>query len=330
MFVDRLIDWLRNDIKPDLVHLSNVMLIAMAPEIQRRLHVPVVCGLSGEDIFLEEMLEPHYAEVRSLLKQRAGDVDAYVSLSRYYADYMTDYMELDTDRVHVIPHGLKLEGHGTRSRAEGEEFTIGYFARICHQKGLHNLIDAFRLLCEQDDLPPLRLRAAGYLGDGDKAYLAKQQKRLRTWGLEDRFEYLGEPDRAGKIKFLQSFDVMSVPTVYHESKGLSILEAMANAVPVVQPAHGAFPELIEDTGGGVLCEPDNPAALAAALRSLIQDPEAASAHGLRGQAAVRDRYDAETMAERTLALYRQLTTGFNDPAESSEGKEQEVEEVEEV
>jgi glycosyltransferase involved in cell wall biosynthesis len=99
---------------------------------------------------------------------------------------------------------------------------------------------------------------------------------------------------------------MSVPTVYRESKGLSILEAWANAVPVVLPAHGTFPELIEDTGGGVLHEPENPQALAAALRQMILDPTVAAQQGLAAQQAIRDRYTDDVMARRTLDLYRSL------------------------
>ena len=99
---------------------------------------------------------------------------------------------------------------------------------------------------------------------------------------------------------------MSVPTVYHESKGLSILEAWANAVPVVLPAHGTFPELIADTGGGILHEPENPQALAAALRETILDPTAAAMRGLAAQQAIRDRYTDDMMARRTLDLYRNL------------------------
>jgi glycosyltransferase involved in cell wall biosynthesis len=161
-------------------------------------------------------------------------------------------------------------------------------------------------LCDDSRLPPLRLHAAGYLAAADKPYLAELEAKLRTWGLADRFTYWGEPDRAGKIAFLQSLDMMSVPTVYRESKGLSVLEAMANHVPMVLPAHGAFPELIEDTGGGLLHEPGHEQSLAEALRRLILDPLLADELGRRGGEAIRDRYHAAAMAERTLQLYRSL------------------------
>lgn len=305
--VDKLVDWLARDVRPDVVHLSNSMLSGMAREIGRRLNVPVVCSLSGEDIFLEKLPAPHYHRARDVLRERARDVTAFVALNRYFADYMTEYLDIARERVHVIPHGLNLAGHGSRrGSSPGEPFTIGYLARICYDKGLHLLVEAFKRLKDEPGLPPVRLRVAGYLGAGDRKYFDEVRAKIRGWNLEADFEYVGELDRAQKVEFLQSLDVMSVPTVYRESKGLSILEAMANAVPVVLPAHGAFPELIEDSSGGLLCEPGNPASLAEKLKQLVLDPTKAEALGLQGQAAIHDRYTAARMAERTLALYKQL------------------------
>jgi glycosyltransferase involved in cell wall biosynthesis len=302
----KLVHWLEQE-RPDVVHLSNAMILGMAPPIRRALGVPIVCSLSGEDIFLEKLVPPYYEQARQLLRERARDADAYTSLNGYFADFMTDYMGLDRSRIHVIPHGLKLEGHGARKpRRPDEPFTIGYFAHVCPEKGFHILVEAFRILCERKDLPPLRLRAAGYLGKGDKPYLARIEEQLRNWGLADRFEYAGEPDRAGKIAILQSFDVMSVPAIYRESKGLSILEALANGVPVVQPAHGSYPEMIADTGGGVLCEPENPEDLAAKLEIYIREPQLVEEHGARGRRAIHDRYSDKRMAEDTIGLYKRL------------------------
>ncbi len=198
--MEKLLRWLEKDLRPDVVHLSNTMLIGMAGEIRDRIGAKVVCSLAGEDIFLEELIEPYYSQARELLKQQANDADAFVALNRYYADFMTDYMDIDPARAHVVPHGLNLAGHATtpRERRPDDPFTIGYFARVCKEKGFHHIVEAFHLLARDKDLPPLRLRAAGYLGDGDKAYLEEHHKRLHDRGHGEKFEYLGEPDRAKK------------------------------------------------------------------------------------------------------------------------------------
>ncbi len=152
----------------------------------------------------------------------------------------------------------------------------------------------------------MRLRIAGYLNAADRPYFHDLQKRIADWGLTDRVDYVGELSREGKIEFLQSLDVMSVPTVYREAKGLSILEAMANAVPVVLPAHGTFPELVEDTHGGLLCQPNDPADLARAIKQLAGNRALAEQLGRQGQEAIRDRYHDRIMADRHHALYEQV------------------------
>lgn len=303
--VRKLVHWLRSE-RPDVVHLSNSMLSGMAEPI-RELGVPVVCTLSGEDLFLEKLPAPHYEQARHLLREQAKHIHAFVALNGYYATFMAEYLAAPRDRIHVIPHGLNLAGHGTRSptAADGTR-TIGYLARIAPEKGLHLLVEAFEQLLEEPNLPPLKLCVAGYLGQLDRAYFDQLVRRVQAWREPQRFEYVGEVDRAGKIAFLQSLDIFSLPTVYRESKGLPVLEALANAVPVVLPAHGTFPELVADTGGGVLHEPGSPESLAATLRQLIEDPQRSAALGLAGQQAIKERYHMARMAAETADLYVRL------------------------
>ncbi len=305
--LSKLIHWLSDEVRPDIVHLSNVLLMGMAHQIRDALNIPVVAGLSGEDIFLEKLPEPYRTQSRDEMRRRARDVAAYVAMNHYYANYMRDYLQLDPSVVHVVPAGLDLTGHATGPRtARKAGRVIGYLARICHDKGLHQLIDAFAILAADPTLSDVQLRVAGYLGPSDQPYFEAQQRRIAQLGLTDRFEYIGEPDRKQKINFLQSLDVMSLPTVYRESKGLSVIEAMANAVPVVLPEHGAFAELIEDTGGGLLCEPNSPSSLAHALKQLLTDSRQAEQLGRAGQAAVQARHGADVMAQKTLTLYQDL------------------------
>ncbi len=299
-----LVDWLANEYKPDIVHLNHSMLLGFARLIKARLHVPVVCGVQGEDLFLEELIEPYKSQARQLLKERANDVDLVLATSRYYADFMAEYLGTDRKKVEIVRLGIKLDGHGLKpAKPEDGPLTIGYLARICPEKGLHLLLAAFRVLLQEAQDRPLRLRIAGYLGKKDEKYFAALCEKVRLWGMQEAFEYCGEVDRQGKIAFLQSLDIFSVPTIYQESKGLSILEALANGVPVVQPRHGLFPELIEETGGGVLVTPQSVDSLVEGLRTLISDAGLRQELGAAGQAAVHRDFGSEKMAEATLAVY---------------------------
>jgi glycosyltransferase involved in cell wall biosynthesis len=308
--IEKLIRWLEMDGRPEIVHLSNALLLGVARQLRERLRVPVVCSLAGEDLFLEQLQEPHYSQARDLLRERARDVDIFVAYNHYFADFMADYLGIARNRIEVIRHGLHLAGHGQRRVSQaGKPFTVGFFSRIAPEKGLHVLVEAFGLLCADLALPPLRLKAAGYKSTGDEPYFQTIVQRVQQLGLAGRFEFSGELDRAGKISFLQSLDVMSVPTVYRESKGLSILEALANGVPVVVPRHGSFPETVEHTGGGLLCEPENPVDLAAKLREYIVNPTLVDDHGRRGREVIHAHYTALRMAREHRQLYRRVKAG---------------------
>jgi glycosyltransferase involved in cell wall biosynthesis len=302
----RLAEWLANEVKPDIVNLTNVLLTGVAPEIKRLVKKPILVSLQGDDIFLDALPEPYRSRTFDLIRQHSRHIDGYIATSAYYADYMAGYLGIERSRIHVVYPGLNLAGHDGTGRVSVEPpYTIGYFARICPAKGLHTLVEAFRLLKQQGDAPPARLRVSGYLGPNDRAYFDELQARIKNWGLADHFEHVESPDHTSKLHFLQSLDVLSVPTSYREPKGLYVLEAMANGVPVVQPRHGSFPELIEATGGGILVNPDDPADLARGLRRMLDDHDGRREMGRRGREAVRQRFGAANMAAGTVAVYRQ-------------------------
>ena len=306
----KLAAWLRDDFRPEVVHLTNSMFAGFARTLKRELGVPVLCSLQGEDLFLDQLREPWKKKVFAVLRERARDVDAFLVNSRWYGDTMAEYLGVEPERMRVVPLGVSLDGY-ERDGAPGapadpgdhRPLTIGYLARICPEKGLHALVEAFHLLTESEP-GPVRLAVAGWLGERDRAYFKEIQEKIAGWGLSSFFEYAGEVDREGKLRFLQGLDILSVPTTYREPKGLFVLEALASGVPVVQPRHGSFPEMIEATGGGVLVEPGSAEALADGLRSLLRDPEKRRALGQQGREAVHARFGDATMADRTLAVYQ--------------------------
>jgi len=306
----KLVRWLKTEIRPDLIHLNNLLLAGMARELTRQLDVPVVCTLSGEDIFLEKLPQPYRDQAREILVERSGDLAAMVAMNGYYADVMADYLRTDRQKIDVIRPGLNLEGiePARQPRPENDTLTIGYLARVCPEKGLHQLAEALMLLVQAPQVPPVRLLAAGYLGAEDRSYLDTIHRQLADRGMAGHFEYVGELDRSEKHAFLRSLDVMSVPTVYRESKGLSVLEAWANGIPTVLPAHGTFPELTEQTGGGLLYEPGNPTALAEALKRMLLDPVLATKCATQAQEVVHHQFNAQRMANETLELYDRVSS----------------------
>jgi glycosyltransferase involved in cell wall biosynthesis len=301
--VDKLLRWFETSWRPDVVLLTNVLLSGIVPELKRRLKVPVVATLQGDDIFLE-MLPPEIRK-KAIAKivANCAEVDGYIATCEYYANFMAGYLGLPRDRFHVVYPGINFPPTQAESRKpKADPPTIGYFARIAPEKGLHLLTDAFILLRKTPDAPPCRLRFSGWLGEHNKPYLAGIEKKLADAGLSNEYEHVDSPTLADKVRFFQSIDVMSVPAPYREPKGLYVLEALAQGVPVVQPRHGSFPELVEMTGGGLLVNPDDPADLAQGLRRLLLDEPLRRELGQKGQAAVRERFTAEFMAGNTLAV----------------------------
>jgi glycosyltransferase involved in cell wall biosynthesis len=302
--VAKLVTWLASEVKPQVINVTNAILSGMVHELKRQVRVPVLCSLQGDDIFLESLPEPHRTQSLELIREHCREIDGFIATSASYADFMADYFAVPRQRIHVVHPGLNLDGHGGPRPERGDQpFTIGYFARICPEKGLHVLAEAFHHLRQMPGTPPLRLRVSGWLGENNKGYFADIHHRLKERGHAEHFEHVESPDHGSKVAFLRNIDVLSVPTTYREPKGLYVLEALANGVPVVQPRHGSFPELIVATGGGLLVNPDDPIDLAKGLRQLIDNPQHAAEMGRKGQMVVHGRFNADRMAEETAAVY---------------------------
>jgi glycosyltransferase involved in cell wall biosynthesis len=306
--IAKLLDWLENERRFDVINLPYTLLLGLAEPLRQTLKAPICCTLQGEDLFLDGLGEPWKRESLDLIQSASAYVDAFLPVSRYYFDYMPGYLQIPREKMRLVRLGINVDGYTPRNPARTEPFTIGYLARIAPEKGLDVLVDAYRRLRTRPGIGPSRLVAAGYLAPEHQAYLDRITSDLDAWGLSSQFEYRGELDRVGKIAFLRSLDLLSVPATYEEPKGMFLLEAMAAGVPVVQPRRGAFPEILETTGGGLLVEADNPEALADGFLTLWRDPQRAAALGAAGAASVRQHYTAEKMAESVESVYRELAS----------------------
>lgn len=323
----RLAAWLKQT-RPDVVHITNSMLGGVAQIVKQELDLPVFCSLQGEDFFLSNLPAPYGERAFELLRKAAESVDVFVATSRDHARAMAGHLAVAEEQIAVVCPGIDTTDFrepaardeaagdgaaGAGAAGDGDQFVIGYLARVSPEKGLDRLLAAFRILRDENPTSRrVRLRIAGWLGDDQRPYFEELRRRAGAWGLGESVEFLGYLERPEKLAFLRSLDVLSVPVSYRAAKGLYVLEAMASGVPVVQPRLGVFPELLEATGGGLLFEPghenaDTENALAAGLRQLLENPEQARHLGLSGRRAVLAHYHSRRMAEETLELYRAAT-----------------------
>ena len=304
--LDRLIEWLyEQDNKIDVVCLSNIMLVGLARCIKQRLGVPVFCLLQDEDGFLDGLPSPYSDQAWQILGERAGDIDAFISVSKYYSDVMRQRLEISPERIYVVHMGIALDGYELR-QAEPEVPTIGFLSRMCPEKGLDMLVDAFIQLKKNEKLKNARLRITGGKMSDDGKFLNKIRHQLDSCGLLGDVEFLSDFDSLTKSAFLRTLSVLSVPEKHPVAYGLYVLEALAAGVPVIEPSSGVFPELLGMTGGGVLFEPNNTVALSASIEKLLIEPDYARKLGKQGRDAVFEKFNIGQTAEEIVRIYGQV------------------------
>jgi glycosyltransferase involved in cell wall biosynthesis len=310
--ITELIAWLRSHAKPDVICLSNALLIGMARRLKAELDVPVVCLLQGEEPYLDALPDSHREPAWQLLAERAADVDAWIAPSRWNADRLQARLHLKPERLHVVHDGINLAGFEVSLAPSGVQSqrapVLGYFARMCKDKGLDTLIEAFIHLKNRGNVQRLKLHIGGGCGPGDEAFVKSLRVRLAEAGFIGEVSFSPNLSRAEKLAFLQSLTVFSVPAMYGEAFGLYVIEALAAGVPVVQPNTSAFPEIIAATGGGVLCEPGDARSLADGLEELLLNPDRARALGTAGRQAVAEKFTADAMARETLQVFERVNS----------------------
>jgi glycosyltransferase involved in cell wall biosynthesis len=245
-------------------------------------------------------------------------VDQFVALNRSFARFMAGYLDVPEEKITVIPHGLDRTGFpntapdlSARRRARGGRLVVGFLARACPEKGLEQLVNSLPLLARDRDVEVL---AAGAEVDSEHGYRARCLAVAAELGVSDRFRWLGQVDRPGKLRLLESIDVFAMPTMFPEAKGLPVIEAMAAGVPVVAPSHGAFPEMLDNERAGLLHAPGDPADLARVIGRLLDDEELASRCGRHGHELSLARHTADQMAAGHEDLYARLLATPADPS----------------
>jgi glycosyltransferase involved in cell wall biosynthesis len=297
--VRKVLDWFKRHGSPDVLFLSTVMLAGIGKVLKRELGITVFGFLQGEDSFLDSLLPEYRNEAWKLLSADVAQLDGCIAPSRYFGNFMADRLGLNKEEMRYHPNGITLAGFEPEREPPATP-AIGYLARLCPLKGLDILVDAFLLLKETGKFPDLRLEIAGGMTAEDEPFVDEQRRKLTQAGLAECFSIRPNVDRADKLDFLRKLSVFSVPARYPEAFGLYVIEALAAGVPVVLPQSGAFPELVEQTQGGRIFQPNEPSVLAETIQPLLENPDQTKSTGLTGHESVSRDFSNEQLAKRLV------------------------------
>ena len=308
--LQQLVDFLRYHEKPDVIHLSNALLLGMAEQIRNEVGVPVVCSLQDEDVWVDAM-EPHHREmIWQLMAEKARSVDAFIAVSKFFAGVMKGKLSIPDNKIHVVPIGVKPDQYHYNNPALDPP-AIGYLSRICHENGFEIVVDAFISLKKDPAFKNLKLKVSGGMTADDKPFLHRQVSKLRDAGIRDDMEIYNDFDLDGLKDFFSSVTVLSVPVLNGEAFGLYQIEAMAYGIPLVQPDLGAFPEIVEASGGGVIYSPNTPEALSRKLKEALSDHEKLRTMSISGRKAVEEKFDCRRLTNEMIGVYQNAIKKFH-------------------
>jgi glycosyltransferase involved in cell wall biosynthesis len=301
--LQELIDFLKHHEKPDVVHLSNALLMGLAKEIRTQLKIPVVCSLQDEDVWVDAM-NNHYREITwNLMAEKAKDIDAFIAVSHYYANEMRQKMKIPDSKMNVIYIGIDKEIY-KYSEPVFNPPAIGYLSRMYHEHGFGLLIDAYIKLKEIDQFKDVKLKLTGGYTNDDKPYVNKQVKKLEKKGFLKDVEFIEKFCKESLSDYFSKVTILSVPVLKGEAFGTYQLESLMCGTPLVQPALGAFPEIIETTGGGAFYSPNTVDALVAKWTEVLSNPDKVKEMSKKGSESVLEKYTTEVLTNQVLAIYK--------------------------
>jgi glycosyltransferase involved in cell wall biosynthesis len=303
--LEKMTIWLETHYKPDIIHLSNALLLGLAGRLGERLGVPVVCSLQDEDVWVDVMSEPNREKVWQLMSEKAENVAAFISVSHYYTGFMTGKMKLKPGKVHTLHLGVDPDDY-TFTDPASKERSVGFLSRMCESNGLDILIDAFIILKNDPGNHDVKLYLSGGSTADDKEFLKIQKRKVRESGIAPDVVFLDNFDNEHRHIFFERVSVLSVPVRNGEAFGIYLTEAMAGGIPVAQPALGAFPEIIEATGGGMVYGDNTPENLASLLHRILSDKKKLTSLGNAARKGVKEKFNINIQAAGLVEIYESL------------------------
>ena len=303
--LDKMVNWISEHCKPDIIHISNALLLGLAKKLKDKIGVPIVCSLQDEDVWVDAMHPKFQQNIWDLMHDRAEDVDALVAVSNYFAEAMKKKMNLSSEKLHTFYLGVD-SGDYKYILPKEKPRNVGYISRMCYENGFDIVVDAFIELKKKSGFDDVKLITTGGSTGDDNKFIKEQKKKIRENHLTDFFKILPEYENEAEHEFFKQVVLISVPVRIGEAFGMYLLESMASGVPVVQPALGAFPEIVEISGGGVNYMPNTPAKLCETWTGLLTNPDKLEELSLSGFEGTKEKFNIHNHAAEIIGLYETL------------------------
>lgn len=228
-----------------------------------------------------------------------------IAISAAVRDFAIHIEGAPADKISLVYYGLAYrwtpdeEIHAARQAIRAElrlapdAMLLGMVCRLVEQKGIPYALEAFQSICAR--FPSARLVIAG-----DGAMAAQLHRLSETLGVSHRVHWLGW--RSDTARLIASFDMILMPSLW-EGFGLVLLEAMSRRIPVIASHISAIPEVVSHGETGILIQPRDVRALAAAIARLLDDAPLRKHMGLLGAARLEERFNIRQMVAGTLAVY---------------------------
>ncbi|UJS17828.1 MAG: glycosyltransferase family 4 protein [Candidatus Jettenia sp.] len=263
---------------------------------------------------------------RSMIKQRLDRTDLIVGCSEYITEKIRRHFPEYAHRCQTIYNGVDIE-HFAPEEDSGKKNNdakhLLFVGRITPEKGLHTLLEAFQILVKQ--CPQVRMEIVGPHDQTPRSFIVDLHNNNKVANLKWFYDknYLSQlkamlcPDIASKVTFsghiqqaylhnnYRNADVLVNPS-FSESFGMSLVEAMATEVPVVATRVGGMTEVIEEDKTGILVEPGDAPALAAAILRLLANEEMRKSMGSAARKRAVELFSWDRISEKLLCQYKNI------------------------
>jgi len=294
---EKLIDWIVNHDRPDIIHLSSSMLIGIAKAIKNRTNIPVVCSLQDEEIWIDKLECKYAKEAWNAIEKNVKYVDRFIASSEFYKSAALNKVSKIED-IDVVYPGVNIEKYISSNYLKKPP-VIGFFYRISHENGLDILAEAFVQLKSKNLIPDLKLKIGGGYTRENKRFINHVKRILKPcandviWANNYTIEE--------HYSFYKDISLICAPIRFNEAVGLYLCEAFAAGKPAVVPGTGSFSEIVGDAG--LLYSPNDSEHLAEALTLMLTDHVLYDKCKENALHLSHERYNETTAAEHLIKIY---------------------------